>query len=262
MKLGELKLGAKYRSQGTTLAVFIVGILLAALGIAYQAATSSNARQPTVYNQIVFGILIAAVGLSVPLSTLSSSEGLKEMLFSRCMKLYLDLSPLGLFPRIESSARIANSGTTITLRKLNVCWWYEKQFFVQNSAIGLFRDNQCCSIRWVMHTFIDRTRRPREQAYPNFSPTRWLRIRPCCSFSNTSRFPKITCEILILETWGSSQMLSRIIVSQFPLIEDAPEGRLLDEHAEILDRTWSDNFSRTVDIELKNRRWRRHAACC
>lgn len=254
MELGKQKMRPRHRSQGTTFAVFIVGILLVALGITYQAATSSNARQATVYDQIIFGILLAVgggvIGASINTFVVRRFEGDALLEVREVISRSLAARFISEDRELEAYRQLWHH-YYVTQVEGSTCWWYEKQSLVHNSTIGsLSGQSVLLDSAGNAHSYLTELGVRGNRLILISARQDGAESASIAVFPTPRGFQKLHTGILVLETWDSSQMLTKIIISQSPLIENIPEGRLFGEHPAILDRIWSDNFSRTVHIEL------------
>jgi hypothetical protein len=140
MELGEPEGDTRSRSQKTAFTVLFVGVLLVALGITYQAATTNNARQPTVFDQIIFGIMIAVGGgvIGASLNTLVvrrfEMDVLSEVreIVSRSLKAGF----LSEDREVNRYRQLWHHYYYITQIDGKICWWYEVYSFTRNLTIG------------------------------------------------------------------------------------------------------------------------------
>lgn len=254
MELGEPGGDTRSRSQRTALIVLIVGVLLVALGITYQAATSNNARQSTVFDQIVFGILIAVGGgvIGASINTLVVRRFEMDVLSEVREIVSRSLNACFLSEDREINRfRQLWHHYYVTQIDGNVCWWYEKYSFTRNLTIGslsqqsTLRDSSGNAHVYLTEVGVRGNRLILFSTQQDGSESAAVEVFPM-----PRGFQNIHTGIAVLETWDASQILGKVILSKIPLVEDIPEGRVHGDHTEILNKTWGDSFKRTVDIAL------------
>lgn len=256
MEIGELSGDAKYRSRSTAPAVLLVGILLVALGITYQAATTGAGRQSTIFDNVAFGVLIAVGGgvIGASLNTLIVRKFEWDVLSAVREVVANSLSATFLTEDRELSGyRKLWHNYHVTQVGEKFCWWYETCSFAQDSAVGsLTQDVVLCDSLGNRHGYL---------AEVGIRGNRLIRIltrkdsTECATievFPMPRGFHDRHAGIVVLETWDSTQIVSKAIMSEHPLVRGIPEGRVNDEHAETLDKAWRERFSRTVDIVLED----------
>lgn len=252
MRLESNSPASQTYKRKTELGVVIVGGLLVALGIAYQSGAAAEARQLSTFDQIFSGVMIAVGGgiLGAGLNTFVVRGFEHDLLLDIRQVIARSLNAQFLSDERDLS-RFRGSWHHYYLTELEerTCWWYERYTFTQNPAVGsitqrsAIRDSDNNPHHYLTELGVRGQRLIVVSSREDESEASGVEIFPA-----PRGFQSIHTGVAIVETWDSSQLLSKAILSANPLVSDLAEGRVPDEHQGILDDMWKRNFARQVRI--------------
>jgi len=239
-----------------------IGALLVAFGISYQAATSTGDRQPSTLDRIVSGIAAAIGGgaLGAGINTIVvkkyEQDVLKEIqaVVAESLRAQFtsDHDELAMFRRDWHHYYLTQADG-------KVGWWYQTYNFSKSVAIGSITettsvlDSDNSSHAYLTEAGVRGQRFILFETRQDGSEASAIEIYP------TPRgFQTIHTAITFLQSWDSTNLVTKAILSRRPLIDGVVDGRVSDVHANTLHEVWRNNFlsQNKVLIEESNHRER------
>lgn len=229
-----------------TRVVLGIGVLLIAFGIAYQAATSTGDRRPSTLDQIVSGIAAAVGGgaLGAGINTIVvqkyEQDVLKEIQAvvaeSVRARFTSDHDELNMFRRDWHHYYLTQAGG-------KVGWWYQTYNFSKSVAIGsITEETSVLDSDGSSHAYLTEAG-VRGQRFILFETRQGGSEASVIEIYPTPRgFQTVHTAITFLQSWDSTNLVTKSILSRRPLIDGIVGGRVSDVHANTLDEVWRNDF--------------------